>query len=441
MKTLPEILNRPLPRYTSYPPANFFHQEFTADDLLRELSASNEKEPEHISIYIHVPFCPLLCHYCGCNAIKMESKEIINSYAETLKKEMKLVFSHLSPTRKVSQIHFGGGTPSTLPVKSIQELVTFIFNSFDRIEKPEIAIECHPAYLQPKLLNGLKDAGFNRISLGIQDFNKEVLQSVNRLPEKMPIETIISFIHQKMKASVNLDFIYGLPKQTPESYLESIRLAVSLSPDRIVTFPYTHMPQLFSRQRVLEKIGLPPAEEKQKMFDLASEFLQQNAYFSIGMDHFVLKEDELLLAKEEKQLHRNFQGYCSRKTTGQVYAFGVSGISQLTTCYAQNTKDVAHYIASVQKGELAVDKGYRMNKQEQIARNIIGSLMCNFEAEISDGIWCDRATLSTLQEHGIIDSNGCYIRITEDGKPFVRHVATCFDQCSASFAEQHNNKQ
>lgn len=442
MPTLHEKYDRFLPRYTSYPPANHFHSYFTDKEFIKEIVASNDKKPEHLSFYFHVPFCRQMCHYCGCNSVRLNDDNEVKAYGEALHAEMKLIFPLLSSSRKVSQIHFGGGTPSTISIEAIQSLIREVFNHFEPIDSPEIAIECHPGYMDEAFLSGLKKDGFNRISLGIQDFDPEVLKIVNRCPSRMPVSDIIDFVHHEMKASVNLDFIYGLPKQTPDSFLRNMEKALQLVPDRIVLFPYAHLPQLFKRQEMLEKTGLPSHESKIKMFEKAASFLKKQHYCQVGMDHFVLPGDELNKAKKAKQLHRNFQGYCSGRTTGQVYAFGVSGISQLATCYAQNTKDISAYLSSVSSGHLAIEKGYVLSPEERITRELIESLMCNYSIKwteigkltgiapdkVRNLVWMNKEELAFLHADGIIETDENGIEVTETGKPFVRNVAVCFDR-------------
>lgn len=431
----------PLPRYTSYPPANFFHTNFTEGDYRSALQASNGQLPDNLSIYLHIPFCHKLCHYCGCHTNKMESTVLLEAYTETLLKEMAMVFRYIDRGRKVSQVHFGGGSPTSLSVEQLARITGFVFQHFGMIDEAEIAIECHPAHLDLEYLKGLQKADFNRISLGIQDFDPQVLRAVNRDPSQLPVDELIRFIHADMNASVNLDFIYGLPGQTPEGFLATIREAVSYAPDRLVTFPYAHHPQLFKRQAILEREGLPSADDKQRMFDLSIAFLQATPYKRIGMDHFVLPDDELWRAKETKQLHRNFQGYCSKRTTGQVLAFGVSGISQLSGCYVQNTKNLDQYMTSIAEERFSIEKAYSLNKQELLAREIIASLLCNNSVnwqeiasntgctiwEINDLFSYNESTVETMRLNGWIEVHQDGICVTSSGENYVRNVAACFD--------------
>lgn len=433
--------NIPVPRYTSYPPANYFHDGFSDYDYADEIRKSNHQKPETLSFYIHIPFCLKLCHYCGCNSYACPEPAIIDRYVAALHKEIDMVAPLLSNKRKISQIHYGGGTPTSLPAVELEELNVHLLKSFETIDNPEIAIECHPGWITKKEWIKLSTAGFNRISIGIQDFNKKVLKAVHREAPLMPVEEIVTLL-RSCSIRINMDFLYGLPYQTETSFAETIAKAVSLQPDRLVTFSYAHVPWAFPRQKVLEKVGLPSGEEKSRMFETARKILRQADYQPIGLDHFVRKDDELCTALREGQLHRNFQGYCTRRTTGQVYAFGVTGISQLGTAYAQNTKDIMEYIEKVEAGILPVAKGYRLNEEERITREVIEMLMCNYHvdwAELSERLFLpveeirqatayDEDRLREFADDGIIEYDDNRIQMTPEGRLFVRNVAASLDK-------------
>jgi len=376
-RDLLEKYNYPVPRYTSYPPANFFTETFGPNDYLKAIDDSNQWNPENISIYIHIPFCLKLCYFCGCNSYALRKEEVVEAYHLALLQEIRMITSRLDKSRKVSQIHYGGGTPNAIPVEYLQEINELLFKTFEFIPQPEIAIEVNPAYLNHEQMSGLKKAGFNRFSIGIQDFDSEVLEAVNREKSVLPIEEIISYLKaDSPDMAVNLDFIYGLPKQTAANFSETIKKAIALKPDRLVTFSYAHVPWVSKIQKKLEKEGLPAADEKVKMYEAALKLMTENGYEAIGMDHYANAGDELTAARKNKQLHRNFQGYCTRRTTGQVYAFGVTGISQLEGVYAQNTKSIDEYIESINAGKLTTIKGYALSKQKVIVTKIIITHMC-----------------------------------------------------------------
>lgn len=432
--------NVPVPRYTSYPPANFFHSGFSHDEFVRAVVGSNHSQPENISVYIHIPFCPRLCHYCGCNSQIMQKKEGVDAYIKALKKEMKQVFGLIDKKRKVSQIHYGGGTPSILSGKVLKEINQSILSTFEATDNIEIAIECHPGYLDRNGWMGIIEAGFNRVSIGIQDFNEEVLKSVNRKASLLPVETIMELLRGHSIA-INLDFIYGLPRQTASMFEENMRRVVELSPDRVVTFSYAHVPWVNPSMKILEEKGLPAQEEKQAMFSTIRQIMKEGGYCAIGMDHFVKPTDPLYTSFLEKSLHRNFQGYCTRKTTGQVYAFGVSAITQLSGAYAQNTKSVDKYIKHIEQGVSAVEKGYELTFEQQVTRDLIELLMCNKSLlwaelaskynttteQIHSWIHIPQERLREMEVDGLITIAPEGISATADGKQFIRNIAALFD--------------
>ncbi|MEN9918356.1 MAG: oxygen-independent coproporphyrinogen oxidase [Bacteroidota bacterium] len=433
--------NVAVPRYTSYPPANFFQDTFSRQAYRIAIADSNVMGAEHISFYVHIPFCYKMCYYCGCNALLMEDKAVVEAYMEALKQEIRMVLPLLKKNRKVAQIHYGGGSPTSQPVSVLKEINDMLLADFETIDECEIAIECHPGYLDEAYYNELVDAGFNRISLGIQDFDEDVLKEVNRKPSRMPVEDVVNLLKSR-GVSVNLDFVYGLPLQDSKSFGNSICRAVAMQPDRLVTFSYAHVPWVNSAQLKLEDLGLPTPKGKNEMYEAAKQIMIDAGYKSIGLDHFVLPNDELYTAQQDKTLHRNFQGYCTRRTTGQVYAFGTTGISQLTTAYSQNTKSVEDYINILDTRILPVSKGYMLTETEQITREVINTLMCNYEIcwgdlsdylglsvdEIKATIHYDEVALLQFAQDGIIDFDEQYIRIKPDATPFVRNVAASFDK-------------
>lgn len=435
-----EKYNVPVPRYTSYPPANYF-EPLTNEQYLAAVRQSNQAVSDNLSFYLHVPFCRHLCHYCGCNSYPMAREEKVERYVKALHREIDLLLPLLDKQRRISQIHYGGGSPTALPLHYIKELNEHLLSGFSTIDKPEIAIECHPGYLTEDDWQALIDCGFTRVSIGVQDFDTTVLHNVNRRPSLLPLEKIFQML-RAAGLRINLDFLYGLPGQTPDSFAQSIRKAIELRPDRLVTFSYAHVPWVNKRQLVLEKLGLPAGEEKTQMFDRAASLLKEAGYCPIGMDHFVLPDDELSQAVKEHRLHRNFQGYCPRRITAQVYAFGVTGISQLETAYAQNTKDIDQYIESLESGQLCIAKGYSLNRDEQITREVIESLMCNYHihwAELAERLHLtveqvkqatayDEARLAEFAADGLIRFSADELAMTSEGSPFVRNVAASLDK-------------
>ncbi len=433
--------NVPVPRYTSYPPANFFSTEFNNNDYIRALEVSNNEWPENISIYIHIPFCPKICHYCGCNTHLTRDKNKMRVYVDAVKKEILMVKKHLNPNRKVCQVHWGGGTPNSLPIEMMEEIMDVIHGNFSFTENPEIAMECHPAMLDAGYIDSLVKSGFNRLSLGIQDFNLKVLENVNRDPSVIPVEELVQMIRSHGDIGVNLDFIYGLPFQNVKSFSETIEQAVKVSPDRLVTFSYAHVPWIKKAQKILEFRGLPQANEKLAMFEAAYKILTQSGYKPIGLDHYAKADDELNIALEKRTLHRNFQGYCTRETTGQVYAFGATGISQLESAYAQNAKDTNQYVAQIESGNFFIEKGYSLNETEKIIKHVINEIMCNYylswseaaekfrisEEKIKSTIKLEENLLNDFKNDGLLDYNSNEITVTDRGRFFVRNIAAGFD--------------
>ncbi len=439
-KQLLEKYNIPVPRYTSYPPANYFNEEFDYRQAVNLIEKSNDEEPQNISFYLHIPFCSQLCYYCGCNTHITKDRNSILSYVEILKKEILLYKNSLSKDRKISQIHWGGGTPDYLDIKSIKEIMHIFRDHFNFIEDAEIAMECHPAHLSFDYLEELVNLGFNRLSIGIQDFDKTVLNYVNRALPNLPVEEIVHFLHKK-NVSVNLDFVYGLPGQTPESFRQTIEKAITVSPDRLALFSYAHVPWVKPHQKLLEQFHLPNAEYKTAMFEAAYNLLTESAYVSIGLDHFAKPNDELNSALNNKSLSRNFQGYCTRETTGQVYAMGVSGISQLSSGYLQNTKDINSYREHIEKGIFPFEKAYFLNENETLIGKIITEIMANrfisFDViekkfnisyeEILKITGLDINTLKEFEKEGLLEISEREISITHQGMFFLRNIASSFD--------------
>lgn len=429
------------PRYTSYPPANFFNEGFTSADYINELRASNQQQPANISLYIHIPFCPQRCHFCGCSTVIAQRKKVVERYIEALKKEIGLVAGLLDSSRRVTQIHWGGGTPNSISMNYIREVMEWIRQHFTLGENAEIAMECSPAYLDFPHIDQLADMGFNRISLGIQDFREDVLKVVNREAPRHPVKEVVAYLRSKGFRGINLDFIYGLPMQTLESFRKTIEQAIEIRPDRIVTFSYAHVPWVKAAQKQLEVIGLPNAEDKMNLFLQATEQLKEAGYTTIGIDHFTLPEDDLTRAFNTKQLHRNFQGYCTLETTGQVYAFGSSSISQLWGAYAQNVKDITKYMELIESTGTAIERGYTLSKNEQLVRSVINSIMCNgllqmdelaeefgiSTDELKELLSFDPSKFEDLIVDGLMYMDIKQIRLTEKGFLCARNIAMLLD--------------
>ena len=433
--------NKPGPRYTSYPPATFFHTRINNYHYRSMLKTSNSKQPENISIYIHVPFCKQLCHFCGCNTSCFPDIRVIERYFKALIEEIRSVSSRLNTQRPLTQIHWGGGTPNSVELEYIERIMNELLSIYTPAPKAEIAMECNPAYLEPEHIDRLAAMGFNRLSLGIQDFNEDVLRQVNRKPSLHPVEKLIGRMKANNMDGVNMDLIYGLPGQTPDSFRQTIEKAISLAPDRLVTFSYAHVPWVKPAQSVLEELGLPEPEEKLAMFETAYNLLTQHGYVAIGMDHFARPGDELAVALKNKKLHRNFQGYCTRETTGQVYGFGATSISQLQGGYYQNVKDTEDYIQAITQNGFATEKGYELTREDSIRRAVINEIMCNgyldfdelsreYEIPVNDLKATTGFNAKKLQpfiDDDLLELKDNKIQLRENGFLVVRNIAMEFD--------------
>ncbi len=429
------------PRYTSYPPATFFDTNFTNDDFKEKLIVSNNEFPQNISVYIHIPFCPQICHFCGCTTETGFTKPFLERYIDALIKEIDYVSKKIDSTRILTQVHWGGGTPNAISYKFIERVTNKLFDTFKFASNYEMAIECNPAHIEFRHIELLKKFGFNRISLGIQDFRIDVLEGINRKPSKHPIEDIVKKISDEGFTGTNIDLVYGLPYQTPKRFDKTVDRAIKLNTDRIVTFSYAHVPSILPRQKILEDIGFPSSSDKALMYENAYKKLVDAGYVSIGMDHYSKPDDDFAIALKNKQLHRNFQGYCTLETTGQVYAFGASSISQLDSAYIQNIKNASQYINSIEKNNLAVLRGYSVNKEQKIIREIINSIMCNYfvdiniiskkynltNSELYNSIKFKEDSLEDFISDKILDFNDNKIIINESGRLFTRNIAMRFD--------------
>ncbi len=433
--------NQPVPRYTSYPPANYFKGGMSGQQVFERLEASNQDLPRNISLYFHVPFCRQMCLYCGCNSCRLPDQETIDKYFQSMEKEVALFAARLDKNRKVSQVHFGGGTPNSVSSSHLASIMENVHQTFGLIDRPEIAIECHPAYLDEQYIRELKKMGFNRFSLGIQDFHQEVLEKVRREPPKIPVARLIEHIRQGGGTAVNLDLMYGLPGQSLENFPENVHTALALQPDRLVTFSYAHVPWVKPMQKKLEEYQLPGAETKVSFFEAAYQLLTESGYVPIGLDHYAKPSDELSLALHERALHRNFQGYCTQRTTGQVYAFGISAITQLGKAYLQNTKDIGRYIDSIHQGKPAIEKGHVLSRQESICREIINQIMCNKylswpamakkfgvdASQLKQMTGYDEVRFHELGLDGLVDYDENEMKLTGMGKFFIRNIAGALD--------------
>jgi oxygen-independent coproporphyrinogen-3 oxidase len=366
---------------------------------------------------------------------------VVRRYVNAVIEEIKTVSSLLDKGRKVSQIHWGGGTPNAISLNYIEEIMQTLIKYFSFTKNAEIAMECNPAYLKFEDIDRFSEIGFNRLSLGIQDFDPKILKKVNRDPSKHPVKDLVAYMRKNGFKGVNLDLIYGLPHQTVDSFKESVQKAIEISPDRLVTFSYAHVPWVKKAQKKLESYGLPEPEEKLAMFDAGLEMLTKAGYVSIGLDHYAKPEDELCIALNNRKLHRNFQGYATRETTGQVYGFGSSSISQLNGAYIQNTKVLNEYMEHVEKTGFAVERGYELSKENRVRRDVITEIMCNGYlnfAEIAKKFSISLDEVINIVEFkeekinlfivdDLIEYKKGVLKLKEQGFLVVRNIAMAFD--------------
>ncbi|HWD19518.1 MAG TPA: oxygen-independent coproporphyrinogen III oxidase [Verrucomicrobiae bacterium] len=431
--------NVPGPRYTSYPTAPRFNDQVTWPEVAARLEQS-QRADRGLSLYFHIPFCESLCWYCGCTTVITTQKTRSLKYLTYLEKEMECASQRLHPGRQVVQLHFGGGTPTFLAPDQIRWLGERIRHYFHFAPDIEAGVEIDPRRLTRDHLTALREAGFNRLSLGVQDFDPEVQEAIHRIQPRALTEQAIAWAREEKFNSLNIDLIYGLPYQTVDSFDKTLNSVLELAPDRLAVFSYAHVPWLKPHQRILEKEGaLPSAETKLQILKLVVEKLTENdRYIYIGMDHFARPTDELTVAQRQKTLQRNFQGYSAR-AGADIYAFGLSAISQAEGVYWQNFKELPLYYAALDSGWEAFAKGYILNADDQIRGATITRLMCDMEldfATLSHTLKIDfpsyfqteLAAMSDLEADGLLQRHPGKITVTETGRLFIRNIATRFDR-------------
>lgn len=430
--------DKPGPRYTSYPTAPLFTGEFGAADYKSEILVTNSlSDASDLSLYFHFPYCDTLCYFCGCTMLVTHDRNKISNYNEYLKKEIELALPLISDKRKVSQLHWGGGTPSYLSPDEIRDIGLYVRERFNFADDIEASVEIDPRDLTFEHMAAFRDSGFNRISLGVQDFNLRVQNAINRVQPKEITLDAINWSRDLGFKSINIDLIYGLPYQTYETFSKTVDEIIEISPDRIAVFNYAHVPWLKRNQRVISTDTLPSAEEKLKILIMTIEKLSSAGYWYIGMDHFAKPDDELAAAQRNKSLYRNFQGY-STKAGCDVYAFGMSAISQLKNVYAQNVKTVKEYAHRIQSGKFATNVGYRMTEDDHIRKDVIMSLMCHLEIDKKiienkyDIVFDEYFAVSLIKlapfaDEGLVRVSEDKIEIAELGKLIIRNIAMCFD--------------
>jgi len=430
--------DRPGPRYTSYPTAPQYTESFTNENYLDEIIKTNNLEnPRDLSLYFHIPFCDTLCYFCGCNMIVTRNRERVSTYIKYLKNEIDLIRTYIKPGRKTAQLHWGGGTPTHLNPDEIIDLGTYIKNSFDFREDAENSCEIDPRELTKEHLAALREIGFNRISMGVQDFNPKVQKAVNRIQPEDMTRQVVDWVRELNYHSFNLDLIYGLPFQSVDEFAKTVDSIIDISPDRIALFNYAHVPWMKKHMALIKAEDLPTPEEKLETLKMSVAKLTGAGYDFIGMDHFAKPEDDLSKALKEKRLYRNFQGYSTNAGT-DLYAMGITSISQIGDVYTQNVKTEKEYSDALDNGQIPSAKGYKLNEDDILRKDVIMKIMCDFELDFAEvekkyNINFEKyfawglENLKEMIEDGLIEVKSRKIKVSEMGRLLIRNVAINFD--------------
>lgn len=438
----PDLLrryDRPGPRYTSYPTAPQFSTDFQAGEL-REMTAISNGDPipRPLSIYVHVPFCASPCFYCGCNRVITRDKARGDAYLTRLYREIGMMSTLFDRDREVAQLHLGGGTPNFLAPDQIAEVVDVMHGHFSFAGERDCSIELDPRFVSPDDIRILADAGFNRASLGVQDFDPVVQQAVNRVQGVEETLAIIEACRKHGLRSVNVDLIYGLPLQTPEGFERTLDITLAACPDRLAIYSYAHLPSLFRPQQRIRSEDLPSPAVKLGLLQRAIERLGEAGYVYVGMDHFALPGDDLAVAQARGGLHRNFMGYTTCADSDLI-GLGVSAISHIGASFSQNPRDLPSWESSIDEGRLPVWRGMRMDADDVVRADVIQQLMCHGEVDIAatarrHGIDFTRyfaqalRRLQPLQDDGLVEVSATEIRATSRGRLLLRVLAGCFDR-------------
>jgi len=429
------------PRYTSYPTADRFVEAFTAEDYvqamkLRRSAAAGMNMP--LSLYVHIPFCESLCYYCACNKIVTKHHERAEEYLRYLSREVDLHTAHLGTGQNISQLHLGGGTPTFLTDDELRSLMSMLRRSFNFAPGGEYAIEIDPRTVDVKRLAVLAELGFNRLSFGVQDFDPVVQKAVHRVQPAEQVFALVDAARQMGFESINIDLIYGLPQQTPESFDRTLAQVALLRPDRVALYAYAHLPERFKPQRRIITAELPTGAAKISMLSRSLSAFEEAGYIYVGMDHFALPNDSLAVAKRQGRLHRNFQGY-STQPDCDLIALGVSAIGRIGATYSQNAKTLDAYYDLLNQGRLPVVRGLALTRDDLLRRVVIMALMCQgqlqfesielaFLIDFKSYFAKELEALEELVGQGLVTVNASGIEVTAQGWFFVRAVAMVFDR-------------
>ncbi|OOF61308.1 oxygen-independent coproporphyrinogen III oxidase [Rodentibacter sp. Ppn85] len=434
--------NQSGPRYTSYPTALEFHENYTNQDFV---SAAKRYPDRPLSLYVHIPFCHQLCYFCACNKVITRHQYKADIYLDYLEKEV-VARAQLFKERVVTQIHWGGGTPTYLSEVQSARLMEMLKTHFKIANNAEISIEMDPRKIELSMLDHLRAIGFNRMSMGVQDFNKEVQKSVNREQDENFIAALLERARELGFQSTNLDLIYGLPLQNVESFMFTLKKVIELNPDRLSIFNYAHLPSRVPGQAKIKEEQLPKPETKLTILQKTIEILGEASYKFIGMDHFAKPYDELAIAQEKGVLHRNFQGYTTQEEC-DLLGLGVSSISLLGDTYAQNEKDLKTYYALVEEKGNALHKGLALTKEDCLRRDVIKQLICNFKLDFepieraynicfTTHFAEDLMLLRPLIEDELISLTEQGLKVSAKGRLLIRNICLCFDTYSRAAAKR-----
>ena len=427
------------PRYTSYPTALQFTDQFSVDDYQKAVLRSN-RSCRPLSLYVHIPFCRSLCYYCGCNKIVTRNEARVSRYLDCLYREIDLQAEWFTSTRRVSQLHFGGGTPTYLAEPQLAQLMARLAEAFTFATpgEREFSIEVDPRTVDAESIRFLATLGFNRLSLGVQDFDPAVQQAVNRRQSEAEVQALVDAARAQGFKSISFDLIYGLPLQTASSFARTLRSVIEMRPDRLAVYNYAHLPARFKGQRMIPAQQIPRPETKLEILQQTIEKLCAAGYHYIGMDHFALPDDDLVKAQRNGSLQRNFQGYATHKRCDLV-GLGVSAISHVGDSFAQNTPATAVYEALLDSDQLAVQKGLEVDADDLVRADVMQALMCYGNLDIAefdrrhgiDFAACFKAELEqlgTLERDGLVQLSATQITVTARGRLLLRSIAMCFDR-------------
>ncbi|MES2280936.1 MAG: oxygen-independent coproporphyrinogen III oxidase [Pseudomonadota bacterium] len=429
------------PRYTSYPTADRFVEAFAADDYVQALKqrrAGAAAMTLPLSLYVHIPFCESLCYYCACNKIITKHHGKADEYLRYLDREINLHTAHVGLGQVLTQLHLGGGTPTFMSDLQLRALMAILRRSFTFAPGGEYSIEVDPRTVDVNRLAVLADLGFNRLSFGVQDFDPAVQKAVHRIQPAEQVFALVEAARAQGFESVNVDLIYGLPQQTPESFGRTLAQVAELRPDRVALYAYAHLPERFKPQRRIATAELPPASSKLAMLAQSLAAFDEAGYVYVGMDHFALPGDALAVAKRQGRLHRNFQGY-STQPDCDLIALGVSAIGRVGAIYSQNAKTLDEYYDHLDQGRLPVVRGLALSRDDLVRRAVIMALMCQgqlqFESielsyliDFRQYFASELEALAALAEQGLVVLGNSGIQVTADGWFFIRAVAMVFDR-------------